>query len=140
MSFGISNEDTTVEVMNKYPILEKFCDHLHGSGIDYDWTAEETKNHVKLHNSYHCMNEAGMYCATQDFTITMPKNDIADFKITCDNKSRYWWDRNCLRDYLYDTAHYILSEALKADAEKRPVESGFIAETKYRLVKAQPNI
>lgn len=136
MTFGISNDNATQEVMAKYPVIEKFCEHLHGSGVNFDWTAEETKTAVILHNGYDNMNEAGMYTMANNFSIRMPKDDITGFRLTCNDKSRYWWDRNAIGDYLRDTIALTLDEILTADpAENIPVKSGFIAETKYRLVQ-----
>lgn len=44
----------------------------HGSGIDYDWSFEYLKNgKIQGFNSYHAMNEYGMYCHIYDFMVTL---------------------------------------------------------------------
>ncbi len=125
MAFGISSDPETTRVLDSYPVLREFCERLHGSGIDFDWHAEETKNHVKLYNAFHCMNEAGFYVAAQNFAVTMPKRNVLDFRVTCSDKSRYWWNACYLGEILPNDVSFALSEAIKALDNKPPIESGF---------------
>jgi hypothetical protein len=41
----------------------------HGSGIDSDWHFEDNGNYIKCHNSYHRMNDVGMYDGWIGFSI-----------------------------------------------------------------------
>lgn len=44
----------------------------HSSGIDYDWTIEQTgQNAFTAKNAYHMMDDNGMYCGIVDFTVTV---------------------------------------------------------------------
>lgn len=118
---------------------EKLEDALpHGSGIDMDWKFEVCQNgNIFCHNSYHGMDEGGMYDGWQDFYVKIFrhrqdvvrklewcgveriqvhhfKNDI-DFYIcfTGQRLKRSW--TYGLRDYLEETVHYCLTEAKIVD-------------------------
>ena len=44
--------------------------HLpHGAGIDSTWRLYGTPERLTLHNSYHCMNDAGYYDGWTDFKV-----------------------------------------------------------------------
>lgn len=45
----------------------------HGSGIDLDWNVSETNQYVYFGNSYHCMDDNGMYDGWQDFSIRIER-------------------------------------------------------------------
>lgn len=49
-------------------VIKKLCDRLpHGSGIDYSWELARRGTRVWATNTYHGMNEVGMYDGTADF-------------------------------------------------------------------------
>jgi len=105
----------------------------HGSGIDCDWSIIEHKNgNVTAKNSFHAMNETGMYDGYMDFTVRIfrvkksrvnklkgpcegqyqivtQKGDI-DLKITCNEsrKASFYG----LKDYLEETIHYALKSII----------------------------
>lgn len=106
----------------------------HGSGIDCDWNVSTLKNgSVVAHNSYHGMNDCGMYDGWQDFTVKLfrhtadklnpligpsagkiqvihRKGDV-DFKLSfTGGLCRKNWAYG-LRDYLEESIQYSLSEA-----------------------------
>lgn len=138
MTFGISDGRQTREAIDKYPILGEFCKHFHGSGVNYDWHIEETDREVRLYNSYDCLNEVGSEVATQSFVIVMPKDDITEFKVQCQDKNRYWWDRNTVKQYIEDTATMWLASLLQRWRENVPVLSGFTRHTTYGLSPSTP--
>ena len=84
----------------------------HGSGIDADWTIEYRGNYIIARNSYHCMDENGMYDGWQDFSIVIEKDE---YKGKYQNNIRlhfhnghYKADKYMLRDYLEDIIYYCL--------------------------------
>ena len=51
-------------------IIEILLDVLpHGSGIDCKWEFDVTDKYVYCTNSFHVMNDNGMYCGYIDFTV-----------------------------------------------------------------------
>jgi hypothetical protein len=44
----------------------------HGSGIDSNWTIDAGTKSVRLHNSYHCMDENGFYDGWVHFIVSIP--------------------------------------------------------------------
>ncbi len=81
----------------------------HGSGIDSDWHIEEKGNKIYAYNSYHCMDECGMYCGWQDFYVVIPITDLKNFKLHFQG-GQYLAQKYMLRDYLEDTILYALEE------------------------------
>lgn len=122
--FGLSEEDTIAHLIDSLP---------HGSGIDYDWQSSVLKNgNVVLSNSFHGMNDGGMYDGNQDFSVilfchqsdklhplcgpcagqvqVLARAGDVDFKIVNNGgQSRKSWAYG-LKDYLYETIGYALSE------------------------------
>ena len=123
MAFGVSNDRTTRAVLEKYPFIEELVDTVHGSGIDYDWRAEESQANIRLYNSYHLMDENGYYYANADFTVLIPKAKPRDFKIQYRNdRSRYYAEKHWLSDLLEQNIDYGLEKALKKYPAKKPVQ------------------
>jgi hypothetical protein len=106
----------------------------HGSGIDCKWHVEVSPSgNVVCSNSFHLMDENGMYDGWQDFTVTLfrHKRDrlhpltgpcegqvqvIArkgdwDFRLTFQKPVSRRPGAYGLRDYLEETIHHALSEA-----------------------------
>ena len=78
-----------------------------GSGIDCDWNIKvEWKNGLIIaSNSYHCMNEVGMYDDWADFTvyIDLPIPE-ENFRLKFNGKkAQYLNKKYMLREYLEDT-------------------------------------
>ena len=114
MTYGVSNSRQTESVLKKYPFVRKFVNSVHGSGIDYDWFAEESQNNIRLYNSYHTMDEYGRYDAVVDFAILIPKKNPLKFKLQfLGDRCRYYANKYDLRDYLEDTIYDGLEESLK---------------------------
>ena len=58
----------------------------HGAGIDSTWHIYGTPERIALHNSYHCMNDAGYYDGWKDFKVIV-KASLAfglDIRVTGD--------------------------------------------------------
>lgn len=113
--------------------LDYLLDALpHGSGIDCTWDVEVLKNgNVVFRNSYHGMDEGGYYDGWQDFSVVIfchqrdvlnplrdgvttqvlyRKGDL-DFRLEFNGgTTRKSWAYG-LKDYLYETIGYALSEA-----------------------------
>ena len=126
--YNISDETTTQEVLKKYPVISLFCDTLHGSGVDYEWFAEETKKEIICFNSYHAMNEMGYYDRVIGFVVHFPKNNLYDCYVK-NTDDRYGWNKYMLRDYLSDTVHFAISDSIKALEKEFPIKSGIRIET-----------
>ena len=86
-----------------------FCNVCHGSGINGTWNTEERKNHFVLRNSFHCMDENGMYDGWADFWIKLPKNEPNEFDLHFTGRAAHYLNNKyMLREYLEDTvAHFI---------------------------------
>lgn len=85
----------------------------HGSGIDCKWEIEDMGKYFKCLNSFHCMNEHGMYCGYADFTLIIPKKNPLEFRLHFNGKdSAYLNERYMLRDYLEDTFHYAIDDLM----------------------------
>ena len=81
--------------------VERFTEHLHGSGIDYGWVIEETNTSFRASNAYETMTTEGFYDSTVPFTVIFPKKaSIYDFKLQFGSGSRYQVQKYMLRDYL----------------------------------------
>jgi hypothetical protein len=143
MTFGISNDEKTQEIIKNYPLIEEFCIMLHGSGIDYDYYIEENEKEIKLFNAFHCMNENGYYVTSQNFTVTIPKKDIFEFTVKCPDKNRYWWNKLDLQSYLAECISQTLNDVknsflAKIDREKGiyPISIGIMQhEPTYEIFK-----
>lgn len=101
--------NNTTEIRKKYPYIEQLFTECHGAGIDYEWSAKETKNNIICYNAYHCMNENGFYIAKQNFKVVIPKHDIMNFRVQCRDKYRYWWNKLELHACLEETMYNILA-------------------------------
>jgi hypothetical protein len=135
--FHISNDPVTMEIRRKYPLISEFFDQCHGSGIDGEWQAEEDAKNIYLYNFYHVMNSCGMYVSYEDFTVTIPKADIMDFKITFANKCRYWV--NHIKDYLNEEVGISLhdiAEKLTANGFA-PIKNGIIERRRFEVFEAK---
>ena len=99
-------------------IIKIFCEILHGSGIDYDWSIIETKKSITCFNSYHAMNDMGYYDRIIDFKIIFPKDDLSKFTVNCTN-DRYGYEKYSLGEYLPDQISYALKESIKKHQEKK---------------------
>jgi hypothetical protein len=139
MSYGISGDPTTTDILERYPVISLFCDNLHGSGIDYDWSAEESKKEIICYNSFHAMNECGMYDRTIGFAVHFPKNNLYDCQVKCTD-DRYGWNKYMLADYLYESVHYEISECIQALKEEWPIKSGVRIETICKVFPVKKDV
>jgi len=128
MSYGISSDQSTQDLIEKYPVISLFCDNLHGSGIDYDWSIEETKTEILCYNSYHAMDEYGYYDRIIGFAVHFPKNNLYDCRVKCTDDP-YGYRKYMLADYLSDTVHSEIRECVDALKEEWPIKSGIRLET-----------
>ena len=105
----------------------------HGSGIDGVWSFDRLKNgNIRCHNSYHMMNDVGMYDGWQDFTVTLFAHPHAELNKLSGPCAGQWQivhlpgDIDCvvtlstwtyrarsldLRNYLSECVQYSLSDA-----------------------------
>ena len=82
----------------------------HGSGIDGTWNIEDKGSYIKAVNFFHCMDEHGYYDGYADFSLTIPKKCLTDFKMHFHGPTSQYLNRKyMLRDYLEETFHYALS-------------------------------
>lgn len=131
MTFGIGSDTKTRNVMDKYPFVEELCGRVHGSGIDYDWRAEETRQNIRLYNSFHLMDDGGGYYANADFVLILPKNNPRKFEINyTDRTSRYYGEKHDIKEYLYQTIDWAFEDL--AIRERRNIRKQV---TKKRKVK-----
>ena len=124
--YNKSLKDTYKSIISETDLLELLP---HGSGIDCNWSIIEHENgNVTAKNSFHAMNETGMYDGYMDFTVKIfkvkksrvnklkgpcegqyqvvaQKGDI-DFKVSCNEsrKASFYG----LKDYLVDTIDHAL--------------------------------
>ena len=131
--YNISNDSQTQTLVEKYPVLSTFMELCHGSGIDYSWSGHEDKNNIILRNSFHVMNDNGMYCAVCDFSVIIPKNDILNISVKC-HSNRYWWNYTSLGEYLPDTIHFSLCDSIKKHNTGMPYKDGLRKVEKYEAV------
>jgi len=84
----------------------------HGSGIDCDWEIEDKGNYIRCDNSYHYMNDNGMYMGYLHFYVIVPKTKPVEFRLyfSVDSTGRYWVNRLGLAEYLSDTISLMFSE------------------------------
>ena len=98
---------------NNLNILNKFCDNLHGSGINFEWKFTEVAKHYRLSNGYHCIDEFGMYDHIIDFTVRFKKTDLKEISIIINGyHSHNANPRAQIKDYLYDCAYYALEKSI----------------------------
>ena len=128
MMYNISEDSTTLDLIAKYPVISLFCDKLHGSGIDYSWTVEESKKEIICYNSFHAMNEVGMYDRVIGFAVHFPKGNLYDCYVKCTD-DRYGYQKYMLADYLSDIVHQEISDCITALKEEWPIKSGLRIET-----------
>lgn len=103
----------------------------HGSGINCDWQMDENRKYFLFKNSFHTMNENGMYDDYCDFTLKVSKENTRDFELTFQGtKSHYLNRKYFLREYLEETFAYALeqcdrhfNESLSESTFKPPVDS-----------------
>ena len=86
----------------------------HGSGIDLDWQIEYRGDYIIAINSYHCMDENGMYDGWQDFSIVIEKDEYKgeyrnNIRLHFHN-GHYKADKYMLRYYLEDNIYYCLEK------------------------------
>lgn len=99
----------------KSPTFDKvwnFTRNLHGSGINGQWSIEETESSFRASNFYETMNDVGMYDGVAEFTIIFPKKEtMGNFKVEFNGKeAQYQNQKYMLRDFLEDTIASVLDE------------------------------
>ncbi len=84
----------------------------HGSGIDANWNVIDKDGFYVCSNSYHCMNENGMYDGWVDFSLSISKAKPEDFKLKFHTSSSGWYRvyKYNLRQYLEDLFAETFSE------------------------------
>ena len=132
--FGISDESETQKVIERYPIIGSVMSIMHGSGINFDWYALDSGRYITLYNSYESMNEAGMYDAATDFSITIDKTDVYNITVRCLSKYRYYWNKYQLKEYIEDTYLNCLDMAIKTWEKEYPIHSGIREKKTYELI------
>lgn len=90
-----------------YHKVSRFTNNLHGSGINSDWHIQDTKTSVRASNSFHTMNDVGMYDRIVGFTVIFKKGEpMKNFKLQFDDS--YGAKKYMLREYLEDEITMIL--------------------------------
>jgi len=134
MSYGISDDDDTKKVIERYPIIGTLMDICHGSGINSDWYAIENKGYIILYNSYESMNESGMYDANTSFSVTIEKKDTNNIVIRCLDQYRYYWNKYGLKEYLEDTIYECFRMAIEKHKDESPIRSRIREKKTYELI------
>ena len=111
--YNWSSDPQTRNVVEKYPLIRALGDRIHGSGIDYGWSAEETRDNIRMYNAFHLMDEYGGYYAMSKFAITIPKKDPKNFRFNFrDDSSRYYGKKHDIDDYITEMFSYEISQLL----------------------------
>lgn len=91
--------------------IKKMLDLLpHGSGIDGDWAFDFVKSgddKVIFYNSFHAMDENGMYDGWIDFTVTITPSIAYGFHIKITGN---FGKRQDIKEYLAESLNWALSE------------------------------
>lgn len=126
MSFGIQEDKKTQQTIKTYPVARAVVRTLHGSGIDFDWAADETKNFIRLYNGYDQMDDMGYYIGISWFTIWISKKNPTQFRVTFQDRQSYslakkWATDQYLDDVVGETLRDVVKKmrAGKARAGKR---------------------
>lgn len=91
-------------------------DLIHGSGIDCEWTFKinNKSRYVFAYNSYHVMNENGIYDGYADFKLKISVENPVSFKLTFSGRQGGELNKkHMLRDYLEETFYWNLEEITK---------------------------
>ena len=136
MVFGISDEEETQKVIEKYPIIGTFMDICHGSGINSDWYAIDKGRYIILYNSYESMNETGFYDADTSFSVTIDKTDTDNMIIRCLDRNRHYWNKYQLKEYLEDHISECFRMAIKERENEYPIRSGIREKITHELIIA----
>lgn len=113
MTFGVREVSNLPAWANELPDILP-----HGSGIDGDWYIEGHAHHITCRNSFHCINDCGMYEGWQDFSVILKKGHIntREGQEVCTDVtihfhgSQYLAQKHMLREYLGDTIASELSD------------------------------
>jgi hypothetical protein len=123
MTYGIGNDSLTRKVLTKHPIANYIANSVHGSGINYDWYADETQSNIRLYNKYDLMDEMGYYTHVIDFVVVIPKKNPKEFKIQYpDDFSRYHAKRNAMSEYFYVVFGDVITEYFRKQSHLRMVK------------------
>lgn len=116
------------DLSEKYPFVERLTDDVQGSGINGDWDGKETKDYIRLYNSFDVRNDMGYFVGSADFTVLIPKKKPMNFKIQWGgNAARSLAKRYLLKEYLDDT----LADGMRIALKRYPLKM-----TKKRAIKS----
>lgn len=114
MSFDIQDDKKTKEIVRKYPFARAFVKSLHGSGVDFGWAADETRNFIRLYNGYDQMDGMGYYIGISWFTVWISKKNPKQYRITFQDKNSYRQAKKWATDqYLDDVVGEAIDELIK---------------------------
>lgn len=141
MTYGIK------EIINLPTWADELPEELpHGSGIDADWVIEGHTHHITCRNSFHCMDQNGMYEGWQDFSVILKKGkshqpDGSIFLYTDVtvhfHGNQYLAQKHQLRDYLADTIAYALTDFTWGKGFIKSLRRSEIRSIEYHLEAAQ---
>jgi hypothetical protein len=109
----------------------------HGSGIDSDWHVEVAQNgNVRCCNSYHAMDDNGMYCGYRDFSFRLfryTRDEKHPLRGPCAGQVQVTYRKgdigmsmrgsSDLHEYLYETCEAALSEAGIVSPMRQEIEA-----------------
>lgn len=89
---------------NALKLCLNIANTYHGSGIDCDWYLKETQRYFVLSNSFHVMDDNGMYDGYMDFNVLIDKRKAKVHTIkfpglSSYHRNKYMW---IVRSYLED--------------------------------------
>ena len=94
MSWTVREDEHTkcqIKLEKGFVTMLELAEELpHGSGIDGTWSVWVSDTcHTEFHNSYHAMNNNGMYCGWHDFKVVLfqhAKDEIHKLYGPCEGK------------------------------------------------------
>jgi len=112
----IKNKNDNGQGAHEYSI-EAIIEHRlpHGSGIDRKTTLDYEKSkpdRIVLHNSYHVMDENGYYAGWVDYRVIITPSLQFGYEINIIGNFSSNIESFGVKDYLYSTYEYALSETL----------------------------
>lgn len=126
--WGREIKDLDYVIMMKIDKIRDMLKHLpHGSGIDMIWELQIKDGVIYAYNSFHAMDEVGMYCGWLDFSLIIENPNAWKLKFGENSIDCYTTDEDnnivddsdytteSIKEYLCDLFSEYLSNFLEGD-------------------------